>query len=554
MSDPDNTNTPRPPQLPEQCPWPPEFPDQYPARPEGDDPESPYNEEFAREAFGDRVVGDLIRRNTRDFSTHFRGDWWQLAFLTQQGELDKERLFNGEELSEKERFSDWNRWSSRYSVKIPIHLEGACLNQTHLENACLSRVHLENAKLFRADLKNADLSHAHLENASLRLAHLENADLYDAHLENADLRLAHLENAGLRLAHLKNSGLSDAHLENTDLSYARLENANLSDAHLENARLSFAILNGVDVRWCRGLKFDLNQVDRLLIEGKAPDPWSELRRKYSGPLFMVHLLLLVAFLLPYAGHLMILTAESRSYSQLEQYLEAQDEMPEQVEPASPIEKVKTAVQQPGQSFHAAIGRYKRKFEQTHTKTKAFWPLFGWTRTDVWGRCYFFITIVILIYNGLRGYLTYNVSILRDAEERSRITPALKEYYNEKHSWYRLKKLAVQLWDKYNWQGLLTIAVSLLLACHIGFIFGNSLLICFGHSFLICLGVIIIFLAFGLKKIRVETVFSFFRKLRNLLPGLYQWHLVARVLFWIAIVSLGFRVICWMKETSVWVAN
>jgi pentapeptide repeat protein len=523
MSDPDNTNNHRPPRLPEHCPWPPEFPYLYPGRPEGHDPESPYNEQLARKAFGDEIV-DYLQDKQLTYKHVFRGDWWQRAFLAHQGELDQDQLSKGKILSEKERFLYWNSWrfyrrydyikfSRNHRPKVPIDLEGANLIDAHLENA----------DLFEAKLKNAQLSLANLENAVLKEAHLENAQLWCTVLKNAQL-------------------------ENVNLEYAELSLANL-----ENANLDGAILNGADVRECRGLKFDSNEVDRIRIEGKAPDPWSILRRKYSGPLFMVHLLLLVAFLLPYVGHLMILTAESRAYSQLEQYLEAQDEMPEQVEPTSGIEQVKTAVEQPKKSFHAAIGRYKKKFEQTHTETKAIWPLLGWTRTDGWGRCYFFITIVILIYNGLRGYLTYNVSILRDAEERSRITPALEEYYNKKHSWYRLKKLAVQLWDKYKWQGLVTIAVSLLLACHIGFVFGSSLSICFGYGFLICLGVIIIILVIGLKNIR-DPVVSLFRKLRDLLPGLYQWHLVARVLFWIAIVSLSFRVFFWIAETTVWVAN
>ncbi len=236
----------------------------------------------------------------------------------------------------------------------------------------------------------------------------EHNGLIKVHLENAMLFSAHLENAHLWNAHLENANLERAHLEN-----AHLENAHLERAHLENAKLYKANLDKADVHGATGLVFDHNQVDRLLIRGDAPDPWSVLRREYTGPWFFFHLILLILFLLPYVGKTLFFTWESKAVERIETLAEnSVENIPESISPVKDY-------------FQQQLDRWNKI-----PKVSAFWPLLGCP--SGWAIS---LTIFLIIYNGLRFILTTHVSLLRDAEERSKITPDKKEYLGESEIQY-----------------------------------------------------------------------------------------------------------------------
>ncbi len=382
-----------------------------------------YNEEAAEIDFGNEFFEKL-----RNQQKEFKGDWWHLALLINNLDIDKEIR----DIKDKERLKFWNKWHA-YNINISgydmIHLEHANLMAAHLEHAKLNNAHLEHADLYRAHLEHAYLYDTHLEHAKLDMAHLEHANLLrslfehanleDAHLEHANLQSAYLEHAVLRHAHLEHANLDYANLEHANVYCAHFENANLSNAHLEHVYLSSAHLehtklfktnlDRADVRGATGLRFDRNRVEGIDIEGNAPDPWSVLRRKYTGPLFFVHLLLLIVFFVPYAADAFYLSSVSNFQTWL---VEEYDIM------KSKIPDVKL--------FHQYNDELKRRIAEDMEEISA-WRLLLGLQDGVWSISFGFVFIVI-VYNGLRGGLTLRVSSLRDAEERSHITPALKEYW------------------------------------------------------------------------------------------------------------------------------
>lgn len=348
-----------------------------------------YNEEDAREAFGDAFIVQLKKDQAE-----FKGDWWQLAFLIKNLDEDKENP----PISDERRLNTWNKWcrGRAPSTRGYIHLEHANLEKAHLEYAKLSYAHLEHAQLVYAHLEDTNLEHAELKEAQVREANLERAYLANARLEHACLDHARLEHASLWRAHL----------EHAVLGYANLEHANLVGAHLEHANLQEADLDGADVRWAVGLRFDGNRVEGIRIEGNAPDPWSVLRRKYTGPWFFVHLLLLAIFFAPYVGHALYLTAKSQFQEwSMEQYNALGDRLDDV--PGLP-------------DYHAEL---QRQFLEKHEQRRAVWVLLGLHR----GVVPVALAVIIVLYNGMRGFLTLRVSLLRDAEERSNITPLRSEY-------------------------------------------------------------------------------------------------------------------------------
>jgi len=156
----------------------------------------PYNEQKARDQFGDRFINHLKAKQKE-----FRGDWWQLAFLTKNLQED----INKPEIKDKDRLADWNHWredqgdtDTNPSYEF-IHLEHAELQEAHLENAFLYRAHLEQANLTQAHLQHADLTQAQLEHAELGYAHLEHANLMWSNVMHARLTHVVLDRANVRV-------------------------------------------------------------------------------------------------------------------------------------------------------------------------------------------------------------------------------------------------------------------------------------------------------------------------------------------------------------------
>jgi hypothetical protein len=190
---------------------------------------------------------------------------------------------------------------------------------------------------------------------------------------------------------------------------ADLKGADLRETEFEGVILENAILDSADVRGAKGIIFDSNRVDRLFIEGNAPDPWSVLRRNYTVPMFFVHLLFLMAFFLPYIGKVIVLTSIHEGMSLIDKY--------------------------PGTNYPA--------LEQLQTwyggveKQHAFWTLIGFTNYNSITISFLILTMIMVVYNILRYYLTKEVNFLREAEDRAKITPRREEYIGQLEREYDL---------------------------------------------------------------------------------------------------------------------
>ncbi len=440
--------------------------------------------------------------------------WWRLNL----GPLRDSRLgihLENADLSElRLEYADLRAARLDHAVLHGTNLRHADIRKACLNHADLSAAVLEYADLSHADLDGAELSDARLEHAKFNRASLDYADLQFARLDHAnftDARLGHARFWRARLTHsnfggasLKNANFCYAQLEHADFTgaglelasfwFARLEHTNLRGACLTYARLPGARLDHADVRGATGILFDENPVDGLHIEGNAPDPWSLLRRKYTGPRFFFHLILLIAFLLPFAARVLILSAHSQMYETAERIVEH-------------------AGDAPGAELWAKnMADWTEKYRQTHDKTLAVWVLAGWTK----GWHFFGLTLVLVMYNLLRAYLTSKVSMLRDAEERSKITPALVDYYGLCHPLADLRDLL-----------------------GIGRIVGEP----------------------NVSPRMRDWPQVWWRSIRRngwryLSPvpviGLYRVHLFARVLFWAAMGSFAYNAIAWLSTTWVWV--
>ena len=162
-----------------------------------------------------------------------------------------------------------------------------------------------------------------------------------------------------------------------------------------------------------------NEAVQLRIEGTASDPWSTLRREYTGPRYLVHLLLTIAFLLPFAISVFHLSAVDEAYRTISTL--AAERAGEPIDSAIP---------------RAALRESVEAFDRHHVRVPSAAVLLGWPQ----GWWFLAMTAVVVAYNAMRVVLTIGiprywpggVTALRDAEERSHITPSLEEYYGPLH--------------------------------------------------------------------------------------------------------------------------
>ncbi|MCL2711361.1 MAG: pentapeptide repeat-containing protein [Planctomycetaceae bacterium] len=343
-----------------------------------------FHYELAVEAFGEDYM-EYLEKEKKDF----QGDWFLLAFLLRCHETKKEERGRG--------IGAFQRCSCPF-----------CRNNWKDINFNID-IHLERVELVLEDFENANLIGANLSNANLNRANLKNADLFYARLEG---------DTNLEFSNLTNANLVGVNLANANLLCADLTNANLDFANLTGVQLRRASLDGTDVRGAKGIVFDSNRVERLLIEGNAPDPWSVLRRTYTGPWFFLHLLFLVAFLLPYIGSVIVLTSIHRGMELIDKY-------PDTNYPA--LQQLQT-------------------WYQGIDKQHAFWTLIGFTDYNLTTICFFTLTVIVVVYNIFRYLLTMKVNLLREAEERAKITPGREEYMGKADRKYDL----CSIWSRSFW--------------------------------------------------------------------------------------------------------
>jgi uncharacterized protein YjbI with pentapeptide repeats len=239
-----------------------------------------------------------------------------------------------------------NLWTAKLQVADLSYsdLSGADMHEANLFGAKLNATKLHKARLDGADLMGADFERADLQGASMINVNLIGARLRCANLSRADLRHALMYELATHV-HSEGEPVEPYHL-GTDFHGAKLCGANLRDAQIadvsfEQADLSDADLRGVGqvslwrsiARWWhkkysnRSRQFWIDprfttprwlqwfppklqraywrlvypwlrfpfKLDDTRIRGtrfspRVSDPWSVLRRKYTGHLFTFHLL------------------------------------------------------------------------------------------------------------------------------------------------------------------------------------------------------------------------------------------------------------------------
>ncbi len=234
-------------------------------------------------------------------------------------------------------------------------------------------------------------------------ADLRGAKLLLANLRNADLQLANLSGAQLFMADLRGADLSQGDLSNAELSMANLSEANLMMAVMRGAKLRLTKFRNADLRFTKGTIFDGNDIRGAHFDARAKDPWSILRRTYTGPKLIFNVLLLVAFLIPYISKVIFWVSVNRTQNITAAIL---SEKGAAIEPDA-----------------IAAANYALCLDK---ECESF-PVWQLTLGFDNGVEFAILAAALIIYNILRAALTWRLAPMRDEEERSGDIPAWVEH-------------------------------------------------------------------------------------------------------------------------------
>lgn len=281
------------------------------------------------------------------------------------------------------------------TLLLQVNLSGADLVSANFTGAKLTGANLTGAKLLHADLSGAHLFGANLSGANLRNANLSGANFWMANLSGA--RLLH---ANLSSARLLRANLSGAQLGHANLSGAQLWHANLSDAGLHVADLTDA-----DLRESVGLRLDDTMNRNARFDANARDPWSVLRRAYTGPSLLFRLVPMAAYFALLASRAAFWAGFGRAEQRAAEAIAA---------------GANHAVKMPAGQAIAGAAHESMNWMTNHMVSRSVLSVVlgvdgGWLIAA--------LTAALVLYNVMLYFISRAVSAMRDAEERSGYSPA-----------------------------------------------------------------------------------------------------------------------------------
>lgn len=325
---------------------------------------------------------------------------------------DRERL-----AAEITRHEDWLRKGKVGEGRADFtgrNLHGGDFRNRDLSGACFYRAELAEALLAAAVFHGANFDSADLSRSNSKGTDFSHASLHRTNLQGADLQQARFQDAILFGADLRNSDCQWTNFEGADL-----RSALLLDSRLHGARLAGANLIWTDTvastTWFRRFliyvgatpgpyRLDANFCAGTLFPTNAVDPWSILRRTYTGSRYFILLLLTVSALLPWlARALAWSTLHELEFSALE-------------------------VLQRSEQVH--VETVERVLQEYRTRLGA--PKEGWSVLALLfeahrGAGLVVLNMLLFAYYCIRGTLTISISRLRDEEDRTGVSPSWNAY-------------------------------------------------------------------------------------------------------------------------------
>ncbi|MEZ4379066.1 MAG: pentapeptide repeat-containing protein [Gemmatimonadales bacterium] len=164
--------------------------------------------------------------------------------------------------------------------------------RTDLRGRNLTRARLKGSAFAATQLRGATFNHADCESAAFWAV-----DLSDVSFRHANLRGVDFGAETLEISDVVSFFPELPQVDERQLPPVRFRGVDLRHSELAGTCLRGLSLAGADLRGATGLVLDDNDIHEARLEGSDAE-WPRLMSTYAGSRFAVHLLLLLAFLLP----------------------------------------------------------------------------------------------------------------------------------------------------------------------------------------------------------------------------------------------------------------
>ncbi|RVU86063.1 pentapeptide repeat-containing protein [Leucothrix sargassi] len=318
------------------------------------------------------LEGATLEKSILSSSNFCSGKLVKVNFVSAKAKLVN---FCGVELCEV-NFRNANLTQSKFN--------GTQIKNGYFSSAVMRETEFNSSKLvecdyYKADIEGSEFNGASIKSCAFSNANLENSKLNGSFITECDFSSANLKNAEFTSANLKRLKLVDADLSGSNLREAKLNHIDFKGVNLENADLTNTELEHADLRFAKNYLLNSTYIRNTRFPVTACDPWSKLRKAYTGPAMLLTLLALASATMPYI-------LKALYWSAVNAY------------------QANTGVISLTCESYQCYGIYEL--------------LLGFDK-DWYHQV---IIFVLLFYNIFRGGLTYMVSLMRAEEERSGYSP------------------------------------------------------------------------------------------------------------------------------------
>ncbi len=276
----------------------------------------------------------------------------------------------------------------------------------NLSGACLRHAHIKNGRWYWTSMAGADLSHVRFEEVWLEGVDFSAGNLTAVHLDRCEVK-----RCAFRQARLADTHSFRTRFEATDLADSDARGAQFHDCSFAGARLTRARFENAEFIDCSHLAFDHNRIADTRLSATRPEAWQHLRRRYTVARLGAHLLLLLVAFLPAISRVNGLVA-------LEAGRQVATAALQDIETtfAGAAEAELGQLQQ----FSAELRARLEPGGHPSTTRPLYYILLGFDRDYLFAAT----ALLLLLYNLMRLWLTWNVSVLRDEGARTGRTPYL----------------------------------------------------------------------------------------------------------------------------------
>lgn len=302
----------------------------------------------------------------------------------------------------------WNKWRQDHPELKPD------LKEANLQGLDLRWYDLSEADLFNANLTKADMRHAKLNKADLNRATLVDVRLLRGSFNDANLADANFSGADLRDCIFHRANLFKTCFARADLSRSDICEGKFYKTDLSKTKLSGANLMKADLRSISKLRLDETYIRDARFAPNCSDPWSVLRRSYTGTNFAFGFVALLAFVLPYMANASFWRGVNLAQEAL-------------VSNSTELSRRAQPLTEGAQSGALPdLSNLTRCFSKTCEDWYIWQLLLGANQPN--GRWFGVLAGLLVLYNILRFVLTKYVGPLREEEERSGYSPKYGHWF------------------------------------------------------------------------------------------------------------------------------